>query len=365
MPAAPDAHSLTTAAEQAASTGDYVSAEQYLKAAVELQEASGGPTHPDLANTLNNLGVVCERLEKPADAENCYRRAYAIASAALDADHPFVVLSAKNLRDFCEARNIPFEPPAAAPSPVRTHPTEPPQAGLKSPPPQAALEPRDHTSISPPPPAVKRVSARRALAGIGLLALAGVALVVTRSRSTGDATTAAPPVPSPAAATAAPVKPASTDGPAPTSPPSPRPSIPEPKLGPTDSSRVVRSATAVEPTLIDAGLCLTLDTNAGEWRCVPASGVLQPGALFFYTRVASPTDTTIEHRWYRNERLHQVVPLHVRANQRSGYRTYSRMTVSAERTGDWRVELRTVKGTVLRAQHFTVGAPRVPRSTSR
>jgi len=356
MPAAPDAHSLTTAAEQAASTGDYVSAEQYLKAAVELQEASGGPMHPDLANTLNNLGVVCERLENPADAEKCYRRAYAIASAALDADHPFVVLSAKNLREFCDARNIPFEAPAApSPPPALTQPTEPPAA---------RLEPRVHTSIPPPPQAVKRVSARLALAGIGLLTLAGVALVVTRSRSTGDATPIARPVPSTAAATAAPAKPASTDTPAPTSPPSPPPSMSEPKLRPADSSRVLKGATA-EPTLIDAGLCLTLDTSASEWRCAPANGVLQPGALFFYTRVASPADTTIEHRWYRNERLHRVVSLHVRANQRSGYRTYSRMTVSAERTGDWRVELRTAGGTILREQRFTVGAPRPHPATSR
>jgi hypothetical protein len=354
MPAAPDAQSLTNAAEQAASAGDYVSAEQYLRRAVELQEVSAGPMHPDLANTLNNLGVVCERLEKPADAEQCYRRAYAIASAALDADHPFVVLSAKNLREFCDARNIPFEPPAVAPSPppVLTQPTEPPAV---------ELEPRVHTSIPPPPQAVKRVSARLALAGIGLLALAGVALVVARSRSTGDATTAARPVPPPAAATAAPATPASTDTPAPTSPPS----MPELQPGPTDSSRILKGATAADPTLIDAGLCLTLDMSAGEWRCAPASGVLQPGALFFYTRVASPTDTTIEHRWYRNERLHQVVSLHVRANQRSGYRTYSRMTVSAERTGDWRVELRTAGGTILHEQRVTVGAPRVPRDTSR
>ena len=358
MPAAPDAHSLTTAAEQAASTGDYVSAEQHLKAAVELQEVSGGPMHPDLANTLNNLGVVCERLEKPADAEQCYRRAYAIASAALDADHPFVVLSAKNLREFCDARNIPFEPTAVAPSPppVLTDPTEPPNAGPES---------RVHTSIPPPPQAVKRVSARLALAGIGLLALAGVSLVVARSRSTGDASTAARPVPPPAAATAAPATPASTDKPEPTSPPLPPPSMPELQPGPTDSSRVLQGATAAEPTLIDAGLCLTLDMSAGEWRCAPASGGLQPGTLFFYTRVASPADTTIEHRWYRNERLHQVVSLHVRANQRSGYRTYSRMTVSAERTGDWRVELRTAGGTILHEQRVTVGAPRVPRETSR
>ena len=113
MPAAPDLQSLADAAEQAASAGDYAAAEQHLRLAVELQEASAGPMHPDLANALNNLGVVCERIGKSADAEGCYRRAYAIASTVLHADHPFVALSARNLRDFCEARGIPFEQPVA------------------------------------------------------------------------------------------------------------------------------------------------------------------------------------------------------------------------------------------------------------
>ena len=31
-----------------------------LRQAARLQEASLGPRHPDLANTLNNLGIVCE-----------------------------------------------------------------------------------------------------------------------------------------------------------------------------------------------------------------------------------------------------------------------------------------------------------------
>ena len=116
MPAATDAQSLTNAAEQAAASGDFATAAEYLRLAVELQESAAGPIHPDLANTLNNLGVVYERLDRPADAERCYRRAHAIASIALEPDHPFVALSAKNLREFCEARGIPIEPPAVAPA---------------------------------------------------------------------------------------------------------------------------------------------------------------------------------------------------------------------------------------------------------
>ena len=66
-------------------------------------------------------------------------------------------------------------------------------------------------------------------------------------------------------------------------------------------------------------------------------------------------NATVEHRWYWNDRLHQSVPLRVRANQRSGFRTYSRQTVTADRTGDWRVELRTAEGTLLHEERFRVG----------
>jgi len=55
-----------------------------------------------------------------------------------------------------------------------------------------------------------------------------------------------------------------------------------------------------------------------------------------------------------SEYLHQHVPLRVHANQRAGFRTYSRMTVTAERTRDWRVELRSADGTLLHEERFTV-----------
>ena len=95
------------AAEKAAEAGNYASAERLLRDAARLQEASLGPRHPDLANTLNNLGIVCEMTGKPDDAEQYFRRAVSIARTSLAADHPFVATSHKNLRDFCEARGRP------------------------------------------------------------------------------------------------------------------------------------------------------------------------------------------------------------------------------------------------------------------
>ncbi len=90
---------------------------------------------------------------------------------------------------------------------------------------------------------------------------------------------------------------------------------------------------------------------AGEWRCNPARSPVAPGRLYFYTRLTSQRGTKIQHRWYQGERLRQNVELTVQANAGTGYRTYSRNTVTA---GEWRVELRTGDGALLREERFTV-----------
>ena len=104
MPEPLEARSIIENAEQAAAAGDYASAEELLREAAALQEQTLGPCHPDLANTLNNLGVVCEMADNPIDAEHYFRRAYTVATATLAPDHPFVATSSKNLHDFCAAR---------------------------------------------------------------------------------------------------------------------------------------------------------------------------------------------------------------------------------------------------------------------
>ena len=76
--------------------------------------------------------------------------------------------------------------------------------------------------------------------------------------------------------------------------------------------------------------------------------------MFFYTRVKSATATTIEHRWYQGDRLRQAMRLRIQANPGAGYRTYSRNTITSERAGNWRVELRSADGAVLHEERFTV-----------
>ena len=64
--------SIIDAAEKAAAAGDFASAEQLLREAALLQEERLGAVHPDLANTLNNLGIVCEITGNPTDAERYF-----------------------------------------------------------------------------------------------------------------------------------------------------------------------------------------------------------------------------------------------------------------------------------------------------
>ena len=104
--------------------------------------------------------------------------------------------------------------------------------------------------------------------------------------------------------------------------------------------------------MVDARVCRSL-TTSGAWQCDRVSGETAPGPIYFFTRVAATRDTTIQHRWYFGDRLHQSVMLSIQANG-AGYRTYSRTTIGPERAGDWRVELRTEDGRVLTEQRFIV-----------
>src|SRR3954468_14730821 len=151
-------------AEQAATAGDYAAAEDLLRKAAALQEQTLGPNHPDLANTLNNLGIVCEITDNPIDAEHYFRRAHAIATATLPPDHPFVATSSKNLHDFCAARGRPVELPPSAPAVA---------AWLEARAPDAA--PRHESSRSIEKQQVTPLPRRRFLSPIALGGLSGVA----------------------------------------------------------------------------------------------------------------------------------------------------------------------------------------------
>jgi len=325
----PDTHErgpLVAAAEQAAA-GDYTSAERLLREALEEQERHLGPGHPDLAKTLNNLGVVCDLAGRVDEAEQCYRGAYAIAAAALAPDNPVVATSRQNLEDFCAAHGRPVDPP------------DPPRAVPSGSAPVASWR-----SFRP-----------LALGAVSLCAFAVLTIVVVvrpwlgseKSNPERDAPPvgAMPPPSSPAPPARTRVEPRPSGAQA-TGRRSDPVSAPE--------RRAVAPSSPVVPTVVNAVLCRVLVTGARDWHCDPAGRTVGPGQVFFYSRLRSPRSTTVKHRWYRGDRLQQEVELTIRANPGTGYRTYSRTTMTAQSAGDWRVELRAVDGSLLHEERFTV-----------
>lgn len=317
MPEPREPRSIIVAAEQSAAAGNYVSAEQLLREAAALQEASLGPLHPELANTLNNLGIVCEINDHPADAEDCFRRAFAIATTVLKPDHPFVATSRQNLRDFCEARGKPVD---------------------------------DAQDV--PPPAPRRFIRPLAIGGLGPAVMLIVILAAVRPwlNSSGRAQSPAPVV---------------TEAPRET-PVRPQPPVSvEPTTSPEKTTmtrdadhdgrsappRIAQASTPVRLTVVKARLCAELD----DFACDPPDRPVPPGPLFFYSQVKSASATTIQHRWYRDNRLYQSVQLRVKASPRDGYRTFSRSIMrDGESAGNWRIELRSEDGALLHEERFSV-----------
>jgi len=326
---------LLTGAERAAASGDYAVAETILREAAAIQEASLGSQHPDLANTFNNLGIVCEIASKPEDAEQFFRRACAIAAASLEPSHPFVATSRKNLEDFCKARGKPVD--VDTPAPVDAAPT-------------VVEEPTPRVKI-PEPPMPRTAIVERPPVGAGLrriaipLAAAVVLLVVALMiwLRPGDPGTSPTINPTPAPDTSTP-KPA----------PAPATSAaPDPPVSKSTPSRSSGSASSGAVSVSEIALCRELTTGS-RWQCTPAVSPVQPSTLFFYTRVKSATDRVVEHRWYRGDRLIKSIDRPVRASPREGYRTYSRTTVDAKGGADWRIEVKTKDGTLIHEERFTV-----------
>jgi Tetratricopeptide repeat/Protein of unknown function (DUF2914) len=331
-----DLRLLLTAAEQAAASGDYAAAETMLREVAAIQEASLGSQHPDLANTLNNLGIVSEIVGKPEDAEQFFRRACAIAAASLEPSHPFVATSRKNLEDFCEARGKPVD--VEAPAPVDAAPTvveEPtPRVEILEPPiPRTAI-------VEPPPPGM-------GLRRIVPLAAAVVLLVVAmaiwlRPGDPGTRPGTIKPTPAPDTSPPKPI-------PAPAASATPDP----PPVSKPIPSRSSGAASTGAVSVSEVAICRELTTGS-QWRCTPAGSPVEPSTLFFYTRVKSATDRVVEHRWYRGDRLMKSIDRSVRASPREGYRTYSRAAVDAKGGGGWRVEVRTKDGALIHVEQFTV-----------
>ena len=199
---------------------------------------------------------------------------------------------------------------------------------------------------------------RRSLRPLALGALSGVALLIVILMMARPWGSRAEETKSPPATAIAPAR--ETPAPSANASAGRTDRAPQPTAKPTQPTRSEADAvsarpttptrSAAMPTVVTAQLCTALRA----WRCEAADSQVPPGPMFFYTQVKSATATTIEHRWYQGDRLRRAVQLRIEANPGAGYRTYSRNTISSERAGDWRVELRSADGAVLHEVRFTV-----------
>src|SRR5262245_8334602 len=291
---APTVQEILDSAARAASSEDYAKAELLLREAARLQESTLGPAHPDLASTFNNLAVVCEKENKLADAGEFYHRAFSIASASLDADHPLVLTSRENLDEFHRVHGRP----------------------------SVVWEP-------PPNPRVRVAVVIGAAAALVLMGALAMWLTGARSESSTAEEKSV------ASAVTESLRPSATENPVP--PPS------ETKTR-TAAAASTGEPDSNQPRVVEASLCESLSTTGGQWKCAPASDAAEAGSLYFYTRIAAANGTRVHHRWYRNGRLRRDVDLAIEANPDAGYRTYSRQRLDS---GDWRVEAVTAEGVVL------------------
>ena len=339
---------MIDAAQQAAAAGDYAASERLLRDAAATQEATLGSSHPDLAITLNNLAFVCEQTGQVDEAERGYRRAHAIAVASLSPGHPFIKTSLSNLVEFCEARGIPLWTPPETPSEDEPLPDDVDVA-------PSAIE--VESSVMDVVPAVVRepdvvgepLVSRLPFRMMAVAAVVVAAIVVmVFARQGQERSDANRPIALriESSASPAPVVPNVS-----TRPPAAAPEPPEPTAKP--EPRVATSTASV--TVLKAQLCRALERRGSpDWQCTPAIGDGSPGTYTFYTRLLTTAATTVEHRWYRNDRVHQTMRLRFSPSSGSGFRTFSVTTVSPERAGEWKVELRAADGTLLDQASFRV-----------
>jgi len=330
---APTVQEILDSAARAASSENFALAESLLREAARLQESSLGSQHPDLASTFNNLAIVCEKTNNLTTAGEFYHRAFAIASASLDSEHPLVLTSRDNLSEFNRVHGL-----AATPATVSS---------------DSAAEPvlNESTLAAPAAPRRHLAVVIGVVAGIVLL---GALAMLNRTRTVSKA------IQEPkAVAETSPTPPAQENVPVAVPPPSDmptrtvvsRPVVPAStslkvrlKPDPTDPRVVRLKPDPTGPQVIEASLCQNLSTAGGRWECTAVSDPAAAGSVYFYTRIATATSTRVHHRWYRDGRLRQDVNLAIQANPAAGYRTYSRQRLDG---GDWRVEAVTAEGVVL------------------
>jgi tetratricopeptide (TPR) repeat protein len=85
--------------------GAWAEAEPLMRRALDIDERSYGPDHPEVARDLNNLAALLKATNRLAEAEPLMRRALDIDERSYGPDHPNVAIRLNNLAQLLKATN--------------------------------------------------------------------------------------------------------------------------------------------------------------------------------------------------------------------------------------------------------------------
>jgi tetratricopeptide (TPR) repeat protein len=94
-----EAQTLVEKIEELKNSGWYAEAIPLQQRHLAITEMALGPNHPDVVQSLNNLGRLYGRQGRYADAESLYKRALAIREKAVGPNHPDVATVLDNLAE--------------------------------------------------------------------------------------------------------------------------------------------------------------------------------------------------------------------------------------------------------------------------
>ncbi|MBI3995184.1 MAG: DUF2914 domain-containing protein [Nitrospirae bacterium] len=116
--------------------------------------------------------------------------------------------------------------------------------------------------------------------------------------------------------------------------------------GPTYSQEATAPIMTVEEAVIATGVESLTPVNPGN---VFDASV---GRLYCFTRIKSSLQpAVVKHLWFHGDKMVMEVTLPVKS---SNWRTYSMKTILTSADGDWKVDVTSEDGTVLKTLTFTI-----------
>jgi hypothetical protein len=117
-----------------------------------------------------------------------------------------------------------------------------------------------------------------------------------------------------------------------------------------EKAKPVASATEDGVTVVSAVACRSVNGRSpvGEAESFPPD----VGRVYLFTQVNSESPkTSIQHIWSYNGKKMAEVTLPING---SNWRTYSSKSIDPSMKGDWKVDVTTTKGTVLKSANFKI-----------